>query len=169
MDHLQTYNFPGATIAESVRIFRPDLVNIYGCAIGEETTVGPFVEIQKGVVIGARCKISSHTFICSGITIEDGVFVGHGVMFTNDRFPSAVTDAGVMQGAGDWDCVPARVCTRASIGSGAVILPGVTIGEGALVGAGSVVIKDVPPYAIVAGNPGKVCGDVRDKKRNKSL
>lgn len=150
--------------AEGVRIFHPDLVNIYGATIGEETTVGPFVEIQSGVVIGRRCKISSHSFICDGVTIADEVFVGHGVMFTNDRLPRATNPDGSLQSADDWTLENTRVGKRASIGSNATILPGLSIGEGALVGAGAVVTRDVPDFAIVAGNPATVVGDVRSRQ-----
>lgn len=139
-----------------VHIFRPELVNLYGCRIGRDTKIGPFVEIQKNAVIGSRCKISSHTFICEGVTIEDEVFIGHGVLFINDRYPRATNDAGVLQTEADWTVIPTRVCRRASIGSGAVILCGVTIGEGALVGAGAVVTKDVPPYTTVTGVPARL-------------
>jgi acetyltransferase-like isoleucine patch superfamily enzyme len=129
-------------------------VNLYGCAVGDDSRVGAFVEIQKGAVIGARCKVSSHTFICEGVTIEDEVFVGHGVMFINDPDPRA-TAGGKPQTEADWKCVPTRVCRGASIGSGAVILAGVTIGEGALIGAGAVVTKDVAPNTVVAGCPAR--------------
>ena len=154
-------------IAESVVrgrdviIFHENLVNLYGCTIGDESRVGAFVEIQRGATIGKRCKISSHTFICEGVTIEDEVFVGHGVMFTNDRYPRATTESGDLQSDADWECLPTRVGRRASIGSNATILPNLTIGEGALVGAGAVVTKDVPPFAIVAGCPARVVGDTR--------
>jgi UDP-2-acetamido-3-amino-2,3-dideoxy-glucuronate N-acetyltransferase len=131
-------------------------VNLYGCEIGAETKIGTFVEIQKGAVIGKRCKISSHTLICEGVTIEDEVFIGHGVMFTNDRFPRSTTTSGQLQTGADWECIPTLVKRGASIGSNATILPGVTIGACAIVGAGSVVTKDVPPHTIVAGNPAKV-------------
>jgi UDP-2-acetamido-3-amino-2,3-dideoxy-glucuronate N-acetyltransferase len=150
------------TLGEGARVIDPALVNLYGCAIGAETTVGPFVEIQRGVQIGARCKISSHSFICTGVTIEDGVFVGHGVMFTNDRYPRATTPDGELQRPGDWDLVETLVRRGASIGTHATILCGVTIGEGAMVAAGAVVTRDVPPYAIVAGVPARVIGDVRE-------
>ena len=129
--------------------------NLYGCLVGDETRVGAFVEIQAGAKIGARCKISSHSFVCSGVTIEDEVFVGHGVMFTNDTDPRATDGGGNLQTAADWDLVPTRVGRGASIGSGAVILPGVTIGEGALVGAGAVVTRNVEPRAVVAGCPAR--------------
>jgi len=144
-------------IASDVRLGRDvriqAFVNLYGCAIGDETRIGPFVEIQKGAKIGQRCKISSHSFICEGITIEDEVFVGHGVTFTNDRYPRATTESGALQSDADWTCQNTLVKRGASIGSGATLLGGITIGENALIGAGSVVTRDVPPNAVVAGNP----------------
>jgi UDP-2-acetamido-3-amino-2,3-dideoxy-glucuronate N-acetyltransferase len=130
--------------------------NLYGCSIGDGTRIGPFVEIQRGVSIGARCKIQSHTFICDGVTIEDEVFVGHGVLFINDKYPHATTDAGVLQGTSDWDVQVTRVLRGASLGSGAVILGGVTVGEGALVGAGAVVRGDVEAGTTVAGVPARL-------------
>jgi UDP-2-acetamido-3-amino-2,3-dideoxy-glucuronate N-acetyltransferase len=130
--------------------------NLYGCSIGDETKVGPFVEIQRGASIGAHCKIQSHTFVCDGVTIEDEVFVGHGVLFINDKYPRATTDEGSLQGASDWDLQLTRVRRGASLGSGAVILGGVTIGEGALVGAGAVVRSDVASGATVAGVPARL-------------
>lgn len=154
-------------LGKNVRILHPDLVNLYGCAIGEETQIGPFVEIQATVTIGRRCKIQSHSFICEGVTIEDGVFVGHGVMFINDLLPRAINDAGEMAGTKDWTLSPTHIGEGASIGSNATILGGIKIGKGALVGAGAVVTKDVPDYAIVAGVPAHVMGDVRDR-RNQS-
>jgi len=144
-------------------IYHRDLVNLYGCTIGAGTRIGTFVEIQSDVTIGAKCKIQSHAFLCSGVTIEDEVFVGHGVMFTNDLYPAATNADGSLQCASDWTMLPTRICRRASIGSGATILP-VTIGEGALVAAGAVVTQDVPPFAIVAGVPAKVVGDTRTAK-----
>jgi acetyltransferase-like isoleucine patch superfamily enzyme len=150
-------------LGEGVLIFHPDLVNLYGCKVGPDTKIGTFVEIQKGASIGARCKISSHTFICEGVDIEDGVFVGHGVMFTNDTYPSAVTAEGELQTESDWRVIPTHVKARASIGSNATILCGITIGEGALIGAGSVVTRDIPDYAIAAGVPAKIIGDVRTR------
>jgi acetyltransferase-like isoleucine patch superfamily enzyme len=150
-------------LGRDVRIFQPDLVNLYGCSIGDETKVGAFVEIQKNALIGARCKISSHTFICDGVEIEDECFIGHGVMFTNDVFPSAVNRDGTLQTEADWQVIKTKVKKCASIGSNATIIAGVTIGEGALVGAGSVVTKDVPDFAIVAGVPARVIGDVRER------
>lgn len=150
-------------LGNGVRIFQPDLVNLYGCSLGDETKIGAFVEIQKNVRVGARCKISSHTFVCEGVEIEDECFVGHGVMFTNDIYPSAVNRDGTLQTEADWTVAKTTVKRRASIGSNATILPGVTIGEGALVGAGAVVTKDVPDFAIVAGVPARVIGDVRKR------
>src|SRR2546427_4175484 len=147
-----------------VTIFHPELVNLYGCAIGSETRIGAFVEIQKNAVVGARCKVSSHTFICEGVTVADEVFIGHGVMFTNDRYPRASTDEGVVQTDADWTVVPTTVKRRASIGSNATILAGLTIGEGSLVGAGAVVTHDVPDYAVVAGVPARIVGDTRSRK-----
>jgi len=149
-------------IGDGVRIFQPDLVNLYGCKIGAETKVGAFVEIQKNASVGERCKISSHTFICEGVTIEDECFVGHGVMFTNDVYPQAVNADGSPQTEADWKVVKTIVKKRASIGSNATILAGITIGEGALIGAGAVVTHDVPSFAIVAGVPARVIGDVRN-------
>ena len=142
-------------------IFHPDLVNLYGCSIGDGTKIGTFVEIQKNAAIGRNCKISSHTFICEGVTIDDGVFIGHGVMFINDPHPRAVNADGSLQSAADWKVVPTRVKARASIGSNATILCGIEIGENALVGAGAVVTKDVPDFAVVAGVPAKIVGDTR--------
>jgi acetyltransferase-like isoleucine patch superfamily enzyme len=142
-------------LGKNVKIFHLDLVNLYGCEIGDETRIGTFVEIQGGARIGARCKISSHTFICEGVTIEDEVFVGHGVMFINDRFPGATTPDGRLKGADDWKMETTRICRRAAIGSNATIMCGITIGEGATIGAGAVVTRDVPPRAIVAGVPGR--------------
>ena len=150
-------------LAEGVMIFHPDLVNLYGCRIGAGTRVGTFVEIQKGAVIGAQCKVSSHTFVCEGVTIEDGVFVGHGVMFINDTYPRALTDAGTLQTDADWRVIPTLVKRGASIGSNATIMGGVTIGTLALVGAGAVVTRDVPDHAIVTGVPARVVGDVRER------
>ncbi|PYR58970.1 MAG: N-acetyltransferase [Acidobacteria bacterium] len=146
---------PDVKLGADVKIFHPALVNLYGCTVGSETKVGAFVEIQKNASIGARCKISSHTFVCEGVTIEDEVFVGHGVMFINDRYPRATAD-GALQTEADWQVVPTRVKRGASIGSGAVILCGVTIGERALIGAGAVVTHDVPPDAVVAGVPARL-------------
>jgi UDP-2-acetamido-3-amino-2,3-dideoxy-glucuronate N-acetyltransferase len=141
-------------LGRNVKIFA--FVNLYGCEIGNDTRIGTFVEIQKGATIGDNCKISSHTFICEGVTIESGVFVGHGVTFINDRFPRATGAGGQLQTEADWDCQKTVVKKGASIGSGATLLGGITVGENALVGAGSVVTKDVPSGAVVAGNPAKI-------------
>jgi UDP-2-acetamido-3-amino-2,3-dideoxy-glucuronate N-acetyltransferase len=151
-------------LGAGVIIHHPDLVNLYGCHIGPETRIGTFVEIQKGASVGSRCKISSHTFVCEGVTIEDGVFVGHGVMFINDTHPRALTPDGALQTDADWQVVRTLVRSRASIGSNATILGGVTVGEGALVGAGAVVTHDVPDHAIVAGVPARVIGDARTRE-----
>ena len=140
-------------LGENVRIIA--FVNLYGCAIGDNTTIGTFVEIQKGARIGNRCKISSHTFICEGVTIEDEVFVGHNVTFINDLYPRATSTSGALQTEKDWVCKTTVVKRGASIGSSATLLGGIVVGEGALIGAGSVVTKDVPPYSVVAGNPAK--------------
>ena len=137
-------------------------LNLYGCSVGDETRIGAFVEIQKNATIGRRCKISSHTFICEGVTIEDRVFIGHGVMFINDSQPRATTASGEPQGARDWTVEPTVVRTGASIGSGATILSNVVIGEQAMVGAGSVVTRDVPAFAIVAGNPARVLRMIKE-------
>lgn len=149
-------------LGQDVVIHHPNLVNLYGCAIGSGTKIGAFVEIQKGATIGANCKVSSHTFICEGVDVEDGVFIGHGVMFTNDLFPRAVTESGNLQTEADWKLVRTRVKSHASIGSNATILAGIVIGERAMIGAGAVVTHTVPDYAIVVGVPGRVVGDVRD-------
>jgi len=147
-------------VAEDVKLGRDvkiyDFVNLYGCEIGDETKIGTFVEIQKNAKIGKRCKISSHSFICEGVTIEDNVFVGHGVVFINDTYPRATTSEGALQTEADWKVEPTLVKRGASIGSGATILCNVTVGENAVIGAGSVVTKDVPSNAVVAGNPARV-------------
>jgi acetyltransferase-like isoleucine patch superfamily enzyme len=142
---------PDVKLGQNVRIYA--FVNLYGCEIGDESKIGTFVEIQKGAKIGSRVKVSSHTFICEGVTIEDEVFIGHAVMFINDKYPRSTTGSGKLQTEEDWACVPTLVKRGASIGSNATILCGVTIGEGAIVGAGSVVTHDVSPNAVVAGNP----------------
>jgi UDP-2-acetamido-3-amino-2,3-dideoxy-glucuronate N-acetyltransferase len=147
-------------LGRNVQIY--DFVNLYGCDIGDGTKIGTFVEIQKGATVGRNCKISSHSFICEGVTIEDNVFVGHHVVFINDPNPRATTKYGHMQSEADWEVVPTRIKQGATVGSGAVILCGVTIGEGALVGAGSVVTRDVPPHTIVVGNPARVLRQVEE-------
>ena len=144
---------PDVRLGDNVRIYA--FVNLYGCEIGDESRIGTFVEIQKGVKVGKRVKISSHTFICEGVTIEDNVFIGHGVMFTNDKFPRATTEEGETQSESDWNVIPTVIKKGASIGSNATILCGVTIGEGAIVGAGSVVTKDIPAWTIAAGVPAR--------------
>jgi len=145
---------PDVRLGRDVRIYA--FVNLYGCEIGDETSIGTFVEIQKGAKIGARCKIQSHTFICEGVTIEDEVFVGHNVNFLNDRWPAAVTEDGQKKSEADWKLERTLVKRRAAIGTGAVILPGVVIGAGATVGAGAVVTKDVPDGVVVVGNPARL-------------
>jgi acetyltransferase-like isoleucine patch superfamily enzyme len=145
---------PDVKLGKDVKIY--GFVNMYGCTIGDETKIGAFVEIQGGAVVGKRVKISSHTFICEGVTIEDNAFIGHGVMFINDAYPRSTNPDGSTQTPADWKCVPTLIGRGASVGSNATILCGVTVGEGAIVGAGSVVTKDVAPYTIVAGNPARV-------------
>ncbi|OWY64124.1 N-acetyltransferase [cyanobacterium TDX16] len=154
---------------KNVKVFHPQLVNLYGCTIGDDTKIGTFVEIQKNTVVGSRCKISSHSFLCEGVAIEDEVFIGHGVMFTNDLYPQATNENGSLQTEADWSVIKTLVKCRASIGSNATILPGVTIGEKAIVGAGAVVTHDVPNYAIVVGVPARIIGDVRDRSQNIEL
>jgi len=156
MDELPTYNriAPSVKLGQRVRIF--GFANLYGCEIGDEVKIGTFVEIQKGVKVGKRCKISSHSFLCEGVMLEDEVFIGHNVTFINDPYPRATTAGGALQTEKDWKCVPTLVKKGASIGSSATVLCGITIGEGAVVGAGSVVTKDVPPNTVVAGNPARV-------------
>jgi acetyltransferase-like isoleucine patch superfamily enzyme len=139
-----------------------DFVNLYGCVVGDKTKIGPFVEIQKGARIGASCKISSHTFICEGVSIGDRVCVGHSVTFINDKYPRATTRTGQMKTDEDWVCQAIQVHQGASIGSGAVLLGGITIGENAIVGAGSVVTRDVPGNTIVAGNPARILRQIKD-------
>jgi acetyltransferase-like isoleucine patch superfamily enzyme len=151
-------------LGKNVKIFHPDLVNLYGCAIGNDTRISAFVEIQKNAHIGSRCKISSHSFLCEGVTLEDEVFIGHGVMFTNDRYPRATNADGSLKTDADWQLTLTLVKRNASIGSNATILPGVTIGEKAIVGAGAVVTEDVPNYAIVVGVPARPVGDIRDRE-----
>lgn len=156
---------PDVKLGRDVKIFA--FVNLYGCEIGDETKIGTFVEIQKGVRIGKRVKVSSHTFICEGVTVEDYVFIGHGVMFINDRYPRAANPDGSLQTEADWQVVPTIIRRGASLGSNATILCGVTIGEGAIVGAGSVVTRDVAPFTVVAGNPARVLRSLEQVRANK--
>lgn len=150
-------------LAADVRIPCPELVNLYGCQVGNQSSIGPFVEIQRGCKVGDRCKISSHAFLCEGVELEDQVFVGHGVMFTNDLLPASTNPDGTLKGASDWMLLRTLVRHGAAIGSNATILCGITIGESALIGAGAVVTQDVPPYAIVVGVPARVTGDIRSR------
>jgi acetyltransferase-like isoleucine patch superfamily enzyme len=157
-------------LGSDVSIPQPALVNLYGCKVGDHTRIGAFVEVQRGAAIGRHCKISSHTFVCAGVTIGDAVFIGHGVMFINDLFPRATSEGGGLQTEADWEMVETKVENGASIGSNATIMGGVTIGAGALVGAGAVVTKDVPAGAIVAGVPARVIGSAQDKQaRDRAL
>ena len=155
---------PDVRLGNGVKLSK--FINLYGCTVGDETKIGAFVEIQKNASVGRRCKISSHTFICEGVTIEDEVFVGHGVMFINDSYPRATTGTGALQTESDWKVERTFVKTGASIGSGATILANVTIGERAIVGAGAVVTRDVPPDSIVAGNPARVLRSTKTGVRN---
>ena len=154
---------PDVKLGKGVKIY--GFVNMYGCEIGDHTKVGTFVEIQKGARIGKNCKISSHTFICEGVTIEDDVFIGHNVTFINDMYPRATVEGGGLQTEADWACIPTFVRKGASVGSSATILAGVTVGERAIVGAGSVVTKDVPAGTIVAGNPARVLRKITEEKK----
>jgi len=156
---------PSVKLGKDVKLSH--FINLYGCEVGDETKIGAFVEIQKNARVGRRCKISSHTFICEGVDIEDNVFVGHSVTFINDTYPRATAESGGLQTEADWKVEKTRVCKGASIGSGSTILANVTIGERAIVGAGSVVTKDVPPDAIVAGNPAKFLRFVTEEKIRK--
>ena len=157
------------SIAPTVKLGRDvklaKFINLYGCEIGDETKIGAFVEIQKNARVGRCCKISSHTFICEGVEIQDNVFVGHGVTFINDTYPRATTPGGGLQTEADWKVEKTRICKGASIGSGSTILSRVTVGEGAIVGAGSVVTKDVPANAVVAGNPAKFFRFLNEEKK----
>ena len=156
---------PDVKMGKGVRVYA--FTNLYGCRIGDESRIGAFVEIQKGASIGARCKVSSHTFICEGVVVEDDVFVGHNVTFINDLYPRATNGDGQPQTEADWKCIPTRVGRGASIGSGATLLCGITVGRRAIVGAGSVVTRDVPADAVVAGNPARIIRMLKDggKKR----
>jgi UDP-2-acetamido-3-amino-2,3-dideoxy-glucuronate N-acetyltransferase len=152
-------------LGRGVVIFHPELVNLYGCQIGDGTKIGSFVEIQKNASIGKNCKISSHSFICEGVEIEDEVFIGHGVKFINDLYPHATTAEGNLQGEADWKVLRTVVRARASIGTNATILPNLSIGRGAMIGAAALVVADVPDHAIVAGAPARVIGDVREREK----
>jgi acetyltransferase-like isoleucine patch superfamily enzyme len=152
-------------LGEGVKLSQ--FINLYGCEIGDGTKIGAFVEIQKNATVGKNCKISSHTFVCEGVAIEDNVFIGHGVMFINDSYPRAANEDGSIQTEKDWKVETTRICKGASLGSGVTILSNVTVGEGALVGAGSVVTKDVPAHAVVAGNPAKVLRFLNNQKKGK--
>ena len=154
-------------LGHGVVIFHPDLVNLYGCQIGDGTKIGSFVEIQKKATIGKNCKISSHSFICEGVEIEDEVFIGHGVKFINDLYPHATTAEGNLQGEADWKVLRTVVRARASIGTNATILPNLSIGRGAMIGAAALVVADVPDHAIVAGAPARVIGDVREREKRR--
>jgi UDP-2-acetamido-3-amino-2,3-dideoxy-glucuronate N-acetyltransferase len=160
--HLFQRVAPNVKLGRNVRLH--DFVNLYGCEIGDDVKIGTFVEIQKGVKVGNRCKISSHSFLCEGVTLEEGVFIGHNVTFTNDRFPRATNSDGQLQTEADWACVGTLVKRGASIGSGATLLCGITIGENAMIGAGSVVTKDVPAGATVAGNPARIMRSISLEK-----
>ena len=153
---------PNVKLGSNVRMV--GYVNLYGCEIGDDVKIGTFVEIQKGVKVGNRCKISSHSFLCEGVILEDDVFIGHSVTFTNDLYPRATNGDGQLQTEADWTCLPTRIKRGASIGSGATLLCGITVGENALVGAGSVVTRDVPPDTIVAGNPARVKKSVASRQ-----
>ena len=155
---------PDVMLGKDVRIY--NFTNLYGCQIGDEVKIGAFVEIQKGVKVGNRCKISSHTFICEGVELEDDVFIGHNVTFINDRFPRATNEGGQLQTDADWACIPTLIKHGASVGSGSTILCGVTVGEKAMIGAGSVVTRDVPPGAVVAGNPARRLNPSRKQSAN---
>jgi len=155
---------PDVKLGEGVKIF--DFVNLYGCEIGDHTKIGTFVEVQKGAKIGKNCKISSHTFICEGVTIEDDVFIGHNVTFINDMYPRATVEGGGLQTEADWVCIPTLIKKGASIGSSTTLLAGITVGEKAIVGAGSILTKDVPPGTIVAGNPARILRKVGEEKKS---
>ncbi len=154
---------PDVKLGEGVKIY--DFVNLYGCEIGDNTKIGTFVEVQKGAKIGRNCKISSHTFICEGVTIEDDVFIGHNVTFINDMYPRATVEGGGLQTEADWVCIPTLIKKGASIGSSTTLLAGITVGEKAIVGAGSVVTKDVAPNTIVAGNPARILRKVGEERK----
>jgi acetyltransferase-like isoleucine patch superfamily enzyme len=166
---VNTFNCIADDVKLGVNVRLSKFINLYGCEIGDETKIGAFVEIQKNAKVGNRCKVSSHSFICEGVTIEDNVFIGHGVMFTNDSYPRATTGDGSLQTEADWKVEKTVVRRGASIGTGTTILPNVSIGENAIVGAGSVITRDVPANAVVAGNPARVLRYLQGAEKNESL
>ena len=166
---MNTFNCIADDVKLGVNVRLSKFINLYGCEIGDETKIGAFVEIQKNAKVGNRCKVSSHSFICEGVMIEDNVFIGHGVMFTNDSYPRATTGDGSLQTEADWKVEKTVVRRGASIGTGTTILPNVSIGENAIVGAGSVITRDVPANAVVAGNPAKVLRYLQGAEKNESL
>jgi len=166
---VNTFNCIADDVKLGVNVRLSKFINLYGCEIGDETKIGAFVEIQKNAKVGNRCKVSSHSFICEGVTIEDNVFIGHGVMFTNDSYPRATTGDGSLQTEADWKVEKTVVRRGASIGTGTTILPNVSIGENAIVGAGSVITRDVPANAVVAGNPARVFRYLQGAEKNESL
>jgi len=165
---VNTFNCIGDDVKLGANVRLSKFINLYGCEIGDETKIGAFVEIQKNAKVGNRCKVSSHSFICEGVTIEDNVFIGHGVMFTNDSYPRATTGDGNLQTEVDWKVEKTVVRRGASIGTGTTILPNLSIGENAIVGAGSVITKDVPANAVVAGNPARVLRYLQGAENNES-
>jgi acetyltransferase-like isoleucine patch superfamily enzyme len=163
---MNSYNCVASDVKLGKNVRLSKFINLYGCEIGDDTKIGAFVEIQKNARIGKSCKVSSHTFICEGVVIEDGVFIGHGVMFINDKYPRATTAGGILQTEADWKVEPTVIKEGASIGSGVTILSNTKIGENAIVGAGSVVTRDVPSNAIVAGNPARIMRFIKETKEN---
>lgn len=166
---MNEFNSVAADVKLGANVKLSKFVNLYGCEIGDETKVGPFVEIQKNARIGKRCKVSSHSFICEGVDIEDNVFIGHGVTFTNDTYPRSTNSDGTLQTGSDWEVRPTVVRKGASIGSGATLLCNLSVGENAIVGAGSVVTKDVPPNTIVAGNPARVLRSINTQREDSNV
>ena len=166
---MNEFNSVAADVKLGANVKLSKFVNLYGCEIGDETKVGPFVEIQKNARIGKRCKVSSHSFICEGVDIEDNVFIGHGVTFTNDTYPRSTNSDGTLQTGSDWEVRPTVVRKGASIGSGATLLCNLSVGENAIVGAGSVVTKDVPPNTIVAGNPARVLRSIKAQREDTNV
>ncbi|MGA2908253.1 MAG: acyltransferase [Terracidiphilus sp.] len=166
---MNEFNSVAADVKLGANVKLSKFVNLYGCEIGDETKVGPFVEIQKNARIGKRCKVSSHSFICEGVDIEDNVFIGHGVTFTNDTYPRSTNSDGTLQTGSDWEVRPTVVRKGASIGSGSTLLCNLSVGENAIVGAGSVVTKDVPPNTIVAGNPARVLRSIKTQREDSNV